>query len=197
MASPLVDAVTLGAISYDDADGQSLHARPRTAARHSSFTGASSTTYQALSIFGSGEAPSSMRSASSSSSLSQEWTQKSLTESATRMQEDLDVPHHLHCYAPYAHALVLELESRRDQLDAEITQRTVATASAAAHAAAGVAGSSGTEVPDAVPAATEAAATATIELPSLHWDTSVLDMEEDRVIWVRESDLGKTTLIEP
>ena len=28
-------------------------------------------------------------------------------------------------------------------------------------------------------------------LPTLRWDTSVLDMEEDRVIWVRESDLGQ------
>ena len=35
-----------------------------------------------------------------------------------------------------------------------------------------------------------------IEVPSLRWDTSVLDMEEDRVIWVRESDLGKTSLIQ-
>ena len=30
-----------------------------------------------------------------------------------------------------------------------------------------------------------------VELPQLHWDTSVLDVEEDRVIWVRESELGK------
>ena len=30
-----------------------------------------------------------------------------------------------------------------------------------------------------------------LDLPQLHWDTSVLDMEEDRVIWVRESELGK------
>jgi hypothetical protein len=28
-------------------------------------------------------------------------------------------------------------------------------------------------------------------LPALRWDTSVLDIEEDRVIWVRESDLGQ------
>ena len=32
---------------------------------------------------------------------------------------------------------------------------------------------------------------ADLDLPQLHWDTSVLDMEEDRVIWVRESELGK------
>ena len=28
-------------------------------------------------------------------------------------------------------------------------------------------------------------------LPTLRWDTSVLDIEEDRVIWVRETDLGQ------
>jgi hypothetical protein len=28
-------------------------------------------------------------------------------------------------------------------------------------------------------------------LPTLHVDTPVLDLEEDRVIWVRESELGK------
>ena len=34
-------------------------------------------------------------------------------------------------------------------------------------------------------------------LPALRWDTSVLDIEEDRVIWVRESDLGQTVREEP
>lgn len=33
-----------------------------------------------------------------------------------------------------------------------------------------------------------------VTLPHLHWDTSVLDVEEDRIIWIRESDLGKYTV---
>jgi len=28
-------------------------------------------------------------------------------------------------------------------------------------------------------------------VPALRWDTSVLDLEEDRVIYIRESDLGQ------
>jgi len=34
-------------------------------------------------------------------------------------------------------------------------------------------------------------------LPTLQCDTSVLDLEEDRVIWVRESELGKGILEVP
>ena len=30
-----------------------------------------------------------------------------------------------------------------------------------------------------------------LPLPALQWDARVLDVEEDRVIWVRESELGK------
>ena len=30
-----------------------------------------------------------------------------------------------------------------------------------------------------------------VSLPALHHDTSVLDVEEDRIIWIREADLGK------
>ncbi|KAL3926183.1 MAG: hypothetical protein SGPRY_003417 [Prymnesium sp.] len=33
-----------------------------------------------------------------------------------------------------------------------------------------------------------------VSLPRLHWDTSVLDLEEDRIIWIREADLGKHTV---
>ena len=38
---------------------------------------------------------------------------------------------------------------------------------------------------------------AAIALPALHWDTSVLDVDEDRVIWVRESDLGRQVQAQP
>ena len=34
-------------------------------------------------------------------------------------------------------------------------------------------------------------------LPVLHHDTAVLDVEEDRVIWVRERDLGKAVVAQP
>ena len=34
-------------------------------------------------------------------------------------------------------------------------------------------------------------------LPALQWDVSMLDLEEDRVIWVRAADLGKTAIASP
>jgi hypothetical protein len=102
----------------------------------------------------------------------------------------MDVPVHLYCYAPYAYSLVVELEETRTQLDAEKVRRAADAALARAKAALNV-------VAEAAPAAERSNPTASIELPPLHWDTSVLDMEEDRVIWVRESDLGKTTFVEP
>jgi len=36
-----------------------------------------------------------------------------------------------------------------------------------------------------------------VTLPTLHHDTSVLDVEEDRIIWIRESDLGKHAPAQP
>ena len=76
------------------------------------------------------------------------------------------VPHGLHVYAQPALAIYVQLVHERGELLAlmqELRAREVAP-----HA----------EVAD-------------LDLPQLHWDTSVLDMEEDRVIWVRESELGK------
>ena len=36
-----------------------------------------------------------------------------------------------------------------------------------------------------------------VTLPTLHHDTSVLDVEEDRIIWIREADLGKHAPVQP
>ena len=70
----------------------------------------------------------------------------------------LDVPSHLHVYAPAALALYDELDRTQRQFEAM-------RVNGGDHAS--------------------------ISLPALRWDTSVLDIEEDRVIWVRESDLGQ------
>ena len=123
-------------------------------------------------------------------------SRKALSESAARLQEDIDVPRRLHCYAPYAHALVVELEQTLASLEAEKARRAADAAVAAAYAPSPAANAAA-DGAEAAPA--ETAPAAPIELPSLRWDTSVLDMEEDRVIWVRESDLGKVAhgLVEP
>ena len=143
-----------------------------------------------------GEAPSpssvapALAAASSVPAVVSSQSRKAVSESATTLQKDMDVPVHLYCYAPYAYSLVVELEETRTQLDAEKVRRAADAALARAKAALNV-------VAEAAPAAERSNPTASIELPPLHWDTSVLDMEEDRVIWVRESDLGKTTFVEP
>ena len=43
----------------------------------------------------------------------------------------------------------------------------------------------------------EGAGGAPVQLPELHWDTAVLDFEEDRIVWVRAADLGKNTPLQP
>ena len=88
--------------------------------------------------------------------------------------EGLDVAEHLHVYAPAACALYEELDASQQQLEAAISSAITGAL--------------------AQPGATEAdaaAAAAPYAVPALRWDTSVLDIEEDRVIWVRESDLGQ------
>ena len=101
-----------------------------------------------------------------------------LSGSAAKLVEDLDVPEHLHVYAPAALAVVVDLEATRAQIEAELVRQA---------SLAGRGGATGHWAEEALP----------VELPALRWDTSVLDVEEDRVIWVRESDLGKTALQEP
>lgn len=78
-----------------------------------------------------------------------------------------EVPLELRVYTPAALELFNELHESQRALEAEIIAR--ATAAAA-----------GTPVGGPPPT-----------VPALRWDTSVLDVEEDRVIYIRESDLGQ------
>ena len=89
------------------------------------------------------------------------------------MLDGISIPRHLRVYAPAAHALYVELDAAQTRLEAEMHGASFGSADAAfGHWAA--------------PKSDGPAS-----LPTLRWDTSVLDFEEDRVIWVRESDLGQ------
>ena len=92
---------------------------------------------------------------------------------AAAVVEASEVPPHLGVYAPAALALYEELAEAQRALE-EAMARSVSGAGGAVGAV-------------GAPSAVEGPLT----LPALRWDTSVLDVEEDRVIWVRESDLGK------
>ena len=97
-----------------------------------------------------------------------------VSEPPPQSGDGLDVATHLHVYAPAAWTLYEELDASQRQLEAEIGSAISAAL--------------------AQPNATNedaAAAAAPFAVLALRWDTSVLDIEEDRVIWVRESDLGQ------
>ena len=96
-----------------------------------------------------------------------------MANAARKMLDGISIPPHLHVYAPAAHALYAELDDAQTRLEAEMH----GASSAAAEAGGGHWAEPRAEGPAA--------------LPTLRWDTSVLDFEEDRVIWVRESDLGQ------
>ena len=99
---------------------------------------------------------------------------------AREMLTGIVVPTHLHVYAASALRLYENLDAAQQYLEAEILELST-------QASASTDGPAGGHW--AVPDATERRSAPT--LPTLRWDTSVLDIEEDRVIWVRESDLGQ------
>ena len=98
---------------------------------------------------------------------------REMANAAREMLDGISIPRHLRVYAPAAHALYVELDAAQTRLEAEMHGASFGAADAAfGHWAA--------------PKSDGPAS-----LPTLRWDTSVLDFEEDRVIWVRESDLGQ------
>ena len=94
------------------------------------------------------------------------------------------MPSHLHIYALSACSLYSELDAAQRRLEAAITAHVNPTRSDEADA-----GDAGHWAVGGGAAA--AASAGSLAVPSLRWDTSVLDVEEDRVIWVRETDLGQ------
>ena len=110
---------------------------------------------------------------------------------------DEEVPAHLHVYAAAAHRVMSELDEAQRSLEAEIKaslrqpERSRRPVSLSEGRRTSFFEERRPSVPDS-----HANGHSALTVPSLRWDTSVLDVEEDRVIWVRESDLGKISPLE-